>query len=164
MSKKKWCGLLAILMAVSIVFTGGALRPVLLLHIVERQCQIQPAGILRLAHCAPHHLQQRPQAAGPLDAAVKGHLAARRKEAEKIFAGGVLHLVERRQREPASQHLRQGMTGLRHHPCPRPQQQHTAGADQQGRVPAPDGTAAARKQDDMARLRRQFELPAGQSE
>ena len=28
MSKKKWCGLLAILMAVSIVFTSGALRPV----------------------------------------------------------------------------------------------------------------------------------------
>ena len=28
MSKKKWCGLLAVLMAVSIVFTSGALRPV----------------------------------------------------------------------------------------------------------------------------------------
>ena len=28
MSMKKWCGLLAILMAVSIVFTSGALRPV----------------------------------------------------------------------------------------------------------------------------------------
>lgn len=28
MSKKKWCGLLAILMAASIVFTSGALRPV----------------------------------------------------------------------------------------------------------------------------------------
>ena len=122
---------------------GGALRPVLLLHIVERQCQIQPAGILRLAHCAPHHLQQRPQTAGPLDAAVKGHLASRCKKAEEIFAGGVLHLVEHCQRELAPQHFRLGVACLRYHPRPRPQQQCAAGADQERHVPALDRAAAA---------------------
>ena len=122
---------------------GGALMAQIAVNVGMNLRLLPVIGILRLAHGAPHHLQQRPQTAGPLDAAVKDHLTSRCKKAEEIFAGGVLHLVEHCQRELAPQHFRLGVACLRYHPRPWPQQQCAAGADQERHVPALDRAAAA---------------------